>query len=75
MLWHFILRCSELKVYGNPDIVHLSGQVFSQIINYMYTGKNINRKHRKILDLSSCFSSDTITLDSNINKRLCSNRY
>ena len=67
MWWHFILRCSELKVYGNPDIVHLSGQAFLQIINYMYTGKNINRRHRKILDLSFCLSSDTITLDSNTN--------
>ena len=61
------MRCSELKVYGNPDIAHLSGQAFLQIINYMDTGKNINRRHRKILDLSSCLSSDTKTLDSNNN--------
>ena len=45
MWWHFILSCSELKVYGNPDIVHLSEQTFLQIINYMYTGKNMRIFH------------------------------
>ena len=50
-----------MKVYGNPEMIHLSGHAFLQIINYMNTGKDINRRHRKILDLSSCLSRDTIT--------------